>query len=592
MKLPGYVIQIILTLLFFVGAAARFSATDESTTPYFKGASAMNDRHAMEVADGGELDRLTNKAAWPEGYKPARYRASGVEYAAGYAFRAIRYFGEVDGRRFIRRLVVFLFSLCVVTLYVFTKNLWDCQAAGLIAAFFVAVFPPLVAATNGREFSHVPFGVFLATVHLALLLHHRRRHSLVPGVLSAVVAFLMLAVWELAPYYVAACALYITLAGGYSHGERTWLATGHALALVAASFALPHLEALSMIACWPTLLAVSCAGVAATGNRLGSFWKRAAVIAGACVALTVALTPVRLGATENIPVLRYLFYRMRFLTGPPESPQLIPDSIRGLWSAAHAPPSTHTLITFFLPLCMLAAAALVYARSKDVDRRKLATTFAVAVLGALVWCVDRSTTVVATVAILPCVAVAGRGVSSALFPRGLLIAGGAAFALLDLVFPLSAGNPAFAIARARGVAGRDPHRFVWVSTVNTDLELVRFVSTRTSTRDPMLGPSDVTALLLAFSGRTSVALTGALSEGATARNARLESLFYGDEAQMQRECTEMGVSYVLYSVDYLLDTSRYSRRYLAGYSSIDPAAVIWKMHFAPHELEHFVDRVG
>jgi tetratricopeptide (TPR) repeat protein len=110
---------------------------------------------------------------------------------------------------------------------------------------------------------------------------------------------------------------------------------------------------------------------------------------------------------------------------------------------------------------------------------------------------------------------------------------------------------------------------------------------RTSTRNAILGPPGATAILLTFAGRKSVALEGALSDSATQRNVALTKLMYGDEEELHRFCRDHGIAFVLYSVEYLLDTSRYSLRYRAGVTTLDESAIFWQMHFSPHALRGF-----
>ncbi|MGD8869366.1 MAG: hypothetical protein PVI01_17230, partial [Gemmatimonadales bacterium] len=114
MKLSPVATFAILALLYVVSAAVRLHE-DGPRSPYFKGASAMNHRHALAVSDGASLDELDLKAGWPQGYRPSAYRASGVETFAGWAHRTARYFSEVDGRALSTRLIVVVFCLCVFT---------------------------------------------------------------------------------------------------------------------------------------------------------------------------------------------------------------------------------------------------------------------------------------------------------------------------------------------------------------------------------------------------------------------------------------------------------------------------------------------
>jgi tetratricopeptide (TPR) repeat protein len=126
-----------------------------------------------------------------------------------------------------------------------------------------------------------------------------------------------------------------------------------------------------------------------------------------------------------------------------------------------------------------------------------------------------------------------------------------------------------------------------VSSENTERQLVGFVASRTRVRDPFLGSANITALLLTFSGRTSVPLPGAVASADAARNTDLARLLYQDEDTLYRDCRRLGVAYVLYSIDYLLDTSRYSPSYLAGVSRLSSDSAAFRMHFAPEALRHF-----
>jgi hypothetical protein len=128
---------------------------------------------------------------------------------------------------------------------------------------------------------------------------------------------------------------------------------------------------------------------------------------------------------------------------------------------------------------------------------------------------------------------------------------------------------------------------VWVSLENTDRELIRFIATRTAVSDAILAPADLSALLLAFSGRTIVELPGATSRAAAERHVALARAMYGDAAGLHRLCRENSIDYVLYSIDVLLDSGRYGPRYLAGVETIDPASVVFQMHFDPASIRNF-----
>jgi tetratricopeptide (TPR) repeat protein len=598
MKLPGYAIRIILALLFLVAAGARFATTSGSQYPYFKGESAMNYRDALTVSDRGSgLDRQTNKSNWPEGYRPARVRPVAVEYLTGAAIGVSSWLSDADPRQVTRRFVVYFFSLCVFTLYALTRNLWGSQAAGLLAAFLAAFFPPLVEATNGRELAHTPIALVLVTLHLLSLQRFARGSLWTGGAGMAATVFLLVGAWVVSPYYIVACVVVATLLYPMEPGRRKVLTLVHLLAFLAAAVSFPHARELRLAFSWQASLLVACSAqvyISARTQRLFGWMRGGAFVLAAGAVLTILATPLRAGAGMDLPALKYVFYKIRFLSGPPAAPSLLPDQIRWLWSSDHAAPGAPALIEFFLPFVFFVPAALIYARKhlwEDGDavtaRARWLVTGAAAAIGTLLYLGDRSAVALAALAAIPLAALAARPLERNKKLLGGATAVGALLIVLQLLWPSGRANAALQIAKAFGIAGRDESKVMWVSLENTDRELVRFVATRTSTRDPFLGKPELTALLLTFSGRTSVLLEGASSGQYTRKNTELTGLMYGDEELLYARCRELGIKYVLYSIDYLLDTTRYSPAYAAGAPVVPYRCAAVSMHFYPEALVHF-----
>jgi tetratricopeptide (TPR) repeat protein len=280
----------------------------------------------------------------------------------------------------------------------------------------------------------------------------------------------------------------------------------------------------------------------------------------------------------------------------------LPEQIRDLWSSDHAHPSSHALIELFLPVLFFFAAAVFEARQLLLDRdqprgadypRKSGRAARVFMAGALAaaglaaYAVDRSALALAMVASLPFIALAGRAFESRSKLCAVLTIAGSLVVAGHLLSPKGGANASLQVSRALGVDYRDGAKVVWLSMENTDEELIRFVATRTSTKDPVLGLPDATALLLTFSGRTSVLLEGGYRTDLSARRVEMTRLLYGDEEELYLRCRENGVRYLLYSIDYVLDTTRYSPMYLAGLAIVPERFAALSMQFAPEQLDHF-----
>jgi hypothetical protein len=602
-KIPDYAIKIILALVFVCAAGARFASTSSSLYQYFRGESAMNYRDALTVstASGVDvLDRHTDKSNWPEGYRPARVRPVGVEYFAGFVIKTAAWLGEDDSRSVTRRLVVLFFSLCVFTMYSLTRNLWGSQAAGLTAAALVALFPPVVAATNGRDFGHTAFALVVVTLHLLSLQRIGRaavgsapKRWIASTAGTALTAFALVASWALAPYYIAVCCAIATLFYPLTTTQRRVLAVTHLAAFVAGAVVFPYSVASRVVFTWPAALLVACCTQTFVAGRFPGVKRGGAFVALVTVALTLGFTPLRAGAEGvGIPGMVYAWYRIRFLFARPESPALLPESIRDLWSSDHAHPGAHALIAVSLPLLFFLPVAVVEAhrlwRDRDAGyRARVTATATAAALGVAVYTVDRSAIALALVMALPFVALAARALGGASRTRAAVAIVGALIVTGQLLWPQGVGNAALQVSRALGVAYRDKTKLLWVSTANTDEELNRFVVKRTSTKDPIFGIPEATAILLTFGGRTSVSLEGGYAKTLSRKRADMARLLYGNEDQLYLRCRNKGIRYVLYSIDYLLDTTRYSQLYLAGFPVAPLECVAVTMHFAPEALTHF-----
>jgi len=586
MTLSKPVVSVTLLALLLAALATRHASTNRLDSPYFKGTAAMDYRHAMEVADGVSLSAHDAKAAHPDGFVPARVRASGIEYAAGYGFRLARFFGEADGRRFVRRLTALCAALCVFTAYALSRRLWDCQAAGLTAAFLVAFLAPLVGATNGRAFSHSAFAMLLGSLHAVVALRTLTNRSGIRAIGAAAVATALCAVWEPAPILLLAWIVPVALSRTSTRGTRVVFVGAHAVALVAAGAFFPHLVATRVLAGWTTAAALASLGVAALPERRRGTWHPAALLLAGAVALVALASPLCAGAPEQFPAIPYVFTRLRFLFGRPESPAMLSDWMRSLWSLDHAPLAPHPALQLFVPLGLLAAATLL-CRSCRERRLHFVASGVAATAAALAVSIDRSALPVAAIAMIPFASGGVRALKSGPWMRPVLVALGGFVAFASVALRGSVADPTFQLAKAAGVAYRDPRAFVWVSLENTDRELIRFVSTRTSVGESILAPDGLSALLLAFSGRTIVQLPGATSQAASERHVAVTRALYGDGKALYELCRSQHIDYVLYSIDVLLDSGPYSPRYLAGVASIDPASIALQMHFDPASIRNF-----
>ena len=585
MKMSRRVVLFILCVLFLAAIAARVSTRDPNESPYFRGASAMSYRHMLEVADHHSLGARDEKAAFPAGYVPARYRAAGTETLAGLGYRAVRLVSDMDGRDFARRAIIVIASLCVFTVYAVASQVWNNRMAGFLGAFLVAFEPALVSATNGRTFGHAPFAAFFAGLYAAVSLRALKMSSRPGAALAALFAFLLLWIWEPARYGLLAWMVPVALWGNLDRRARMWFVIPHAAVIIVAACIFPHLVATRALGAWTTAVAIGAVVAAGLPAKQRTGWRPALVLLATGALLTLALTPLRAGASEDFPALRYLFTRLQYIGGRPSS-SLLSDWMRAVWSADHAPLAPRALIQLFLPVLLCAGAWLIN-REVRASRQRFLCTAIVLVVASLAAALDRS---VLAFAALPIIVVLS-GAASALdwrrWSHSALVAASAYTALAGVVFAGKFADPSHLIARATHSQTADPASFAWISFENTDKSLIRFLSTRTSVHESILAPDNLSAVLLAFSGRTSAMLPGTTSRLACNRNIDLLRGLYRDEDSFYQLCRQEKVDYVLYAVDMLLDGGSYSPLYASGISGLTPGAVAARMHFQPESLRHF-----
>jgi tetratricopeptide (TPR) repeat protein len=603
MKLPTYAVRIILALIFLAAAGVRFSSTSESRYPYFRDESAATYNDALSAARG-TLGEFTHKSNWPEGYRPALVRPAGVAFITGQAIRLSNWLSDTDTRTTTRRLWVFAFSICAVLMYYLTFRLWRSQTAGLLAALLVAFYPQVVEATNGSELNIVTMLLPVFLLHVLSLLRLSGGSTVSGAAGAAMAAAVLLYSWELSSYYTVIVVLAAVFFYPLDSRQRRIVAVSHAAVFVLVALTDPWSRETRLVFSWQSAVLISCAVVTFLTVRFPGPFRAAVFVLLTGAALTAGFSLFRSGAGTDLPALEYFYYRLRFLFERPASPSLLPEAVRHWWTAGHAPPGAHTLFTFFVPAAILGAASLLAARALARPPREtagggdprppgiranVALATAVTAAGFAAFLLDRDAIAPALAAAAPLLGLSGSALENRYSQAACrpLLAAGLLVVFLQLLWPMGVVNPTYRLARLSGIAHRDKTSIMWVSLANTDKELVRFVATRTRTHDPFLGRPGPTTLLQTFAGRTSVLSATGRSRARAARHAAVTRLFYGDEEQLYRYCEENEIRYVLYSIDYLLDTTRYSPAYLAGVAVVPESCVSKTMHFSPETLSRF-----
>lgn len=577
---------IILLGIYVFAVWIRVGGPDDPRYPYFKGESGTNYRNAVAFERQGRLPERDHRFFWPEGYSPARTKPAAVEYVTGFTSRLVGLFSDMPKKRLVGLLGILLSCLCVFTFYGLARTLWQCRAAGLMAALLVGFSQPLVDLTRGTEYVHGPFALLLVSLHLWLFLAWRRKPSSSLASLSALVTLALLGSWEGGGAYAAAFGVAVLIAAGNTRTRKAFL-TAHLGAVLLAAIAFPHLRAQRAIVDWQGILVLVTTAYAYVHHVLPRKVPGLVYVAAGTVSLVLLLRPLQAGGVEMLSEIEYWLYRLRFLTGKPIDPQLLPESVRFLWSHDRSTPAPYTVFAFFFPLVLLLAPAFFSFRA--IHRRaEVWPVVVAAALGASCFLLDRSAVYVAALVLFPLAAVAMVGPGGHLARRGAPVA--VAVILLIAGGSVATGRTANVVSRIGagiGLPAGAADGFLSVSLGNADLDLVRYVVSRTSVKDPFLVPPDLSSLVVTFAGRKTVLVPGIPEKRLAARTREAIDGFYREEDVLYAFCKALDIRYVVYSIEFLLDTSRYSPLYQAGRRGTTEGALARKMHFFPESLRHF-----
>jgi hypothetical protein len=208
-------------------------------------------------------------------------------------------------------------------------------------------------------------------------------------------------------------------------------------------------------------------------------------------------------------------------------------------------------------------------------------------LALALYMIDRSLLPLALLALAPLAAVSVLKAGRSQRLR-LVLAAMSSLVIVGQTVP--AGGRLDLLGTIPGATGRNADQageFLRFSIGEPDRSLLRFLVTRTSVGDPILSLPRSSSLLATFGGRTTVLLPGIASGPMIDRTVASLNSWYQNEQTFYDYCRHLGVEYVVYSIDLVLDGSRYSPIYLSGNRWIHPASTAYKMHFFPETLNHF-----
>ncbi len=586
MKIPRSLINAILLLIFAGAVWIRIDGPQSSSKLYYKGESAMNYRYALMISEKGSLPEVDQKVSWPEGLSPAKTQARGVEFLTGYLYRFFSYFSDTSFKDFTRGLTVLVFSLLVFVLYRISYKVWRCKAGAVLSSSLVAFSAPVIAATNGGEYTHIPFAVTAMSLHALVLLDRNSKPVPLAAVMQAAASFILMAFWEFAIYYFAATAIFLMLTKVVDHGERIRILITDLVAVLAAGILLPHASAAMILATPPALILYASILAASSKTLTSSRLATAAATAAIVIPGAVLLHIFSIYSPDALHGMNCFYQRILHPAGKPADPEELSLLTRYIWTRGSSPPSGYDVWNLFVPLGLMIPALIDGLRAAGgCVSKKILKILLIAGAASAIYLADRAAAGFTAAVLFVIISPVFYSFFSNFRKRIVFIAAGLILMFMQGL-PFQGDQDMLSRLGRLAGAGADKERFNWVGIGNSDLELVEHIAARTSTKDPFLCTPDVSSFLLAFTGRTTALYPGIVTEAASGKLQDMFLPLYGGEEALYEVCKSSGIKYVLYSIDMVLDGSRYSPSYTAAVRSVDRESAAWLMHFFPESLEH------
>jgi len=178
---------------------ASFTIRGHSSGDLFSMESAQHARHAKMIAEGKAIPRFETHLQYPDGYD-TRFDTIMEEYFAGWLYR-FPPFSKVPFDVYLHYFVPFLFCIGIFGIYGLARDATHNKLAGLYAAAFYAVAMPAIERSMGDTFYREHLTIPLLIFHLWFMVRAFEYGRWRDYVLAGVVYCMALASWRVMNFY-------------------------------------------------------------------------------------------------------------------------------------------------------------------------------------------------------------------------------------------------------------------------------------------------------------------------------------------------------------------------------------------------------
>ena len=169
----------------------------------------------------------------------------------------------------------------------------------------------------------------------------------------------------------------------------------------------------------------------------------------------------------------------------------------------------------------------------------------VALFSVLLYVANQGMLTLAMPAFFPLLGLPIDGIRKHILSRGLLILIGVVL-IVSQAIPTSGKHDLVQRAALRmNFAPGSGSEFVRISFGDADQNLMRFLLRRTSIRDPILAPPNISSVMATFAGRTTLLAPGIETRAMIEKTVSFIGNYYQNESDFYEACRSAGIEYVL-----------------------------------------------
>lgn len=604
----SFIFIIIILILFLFSSFFKVRLTKHSPyydskdeTRLFWSEGATQYRYAKMVAEGQKIPELDLAIQYPEGIKTFEELTTLMERTSGYIYRLLFSKFHIPFHIFAIYFISFFSSFSLFAVYLTSKEIWQNNWSALISSIFYAVSRPMFD-RSVHSFEHenfvLPFLFFGFYFFLKSIKAKKIRYNASYALLTGLCLLVALSSWHLTRFYftvfmVCLAVLFFVNFDKYRLLGRSFIIMS--LFVLISSITVPVLRSKTFFASTPMIISYALFLVYLLRRYVNIDWNRAKGIFVFFVVLSVFLliNYFILGAEqyEYSHVYSLIKYKLLCFGQKPSDPTKLPLGVRYMWIEAFNSPTLGRVIfsfstILFLSIILLAVSIRQLVKKNFQMDEEFLYYAALSFFGLYLLFQRLEVFLIFFLTIF-----IGKLIKlTSNFSRAKSVS---FFVLLMISFVFEAqetiqlGKETFFRKVIDKISPIIEQKFP-LSSPFAARELVKWIKNNTDKDAVFIASFSASALITTYAERLTVLHPKFEAKNIRGKFEKFVTALYGNEDLFYETCKQFKADYFLYENRLLLDNSKDSYRYSTDNVQIRKDNPIFKFHFRPKELNHFL----